>query len=229
MSQGIAKRNDYIPRPDNDFNDFQEILVNAVNTNGAAWGIPPADVATLVGPQANWAAAWAIAKNKTNRTQTQVAAKDEARAIYETVLRRFIQQWIYDNPVMTNGQRTSCGLPPHDNTKTPAAVPEHAPEVITKLQDGHGIRFKFRYPDMEDGARILGLPNGVKLVEIVWDFELPPNGAAGCRFHSFSLKSTKLLTFPTEDEGKKAVFFARYVTSLGEAGPWSAQRWSVIP
>lgn len=72
LSVGIAKKSDYIPRRDTDFDDFQDVFMLVLVAQAAAWGVPPGVVTNLQMQQTSWVNIWNVAKNKKNRTATQV-------------------------------------------------------------------------------------------------------------------------------------------------------------
>ena len=123
------KRGDNIPPKDADFDSFQSNLITQVTANTAAWGIMAAALALLLPLQMAWAAAWAIAKIKVNRSPGAVATKNQARAAYVTALRMFLRSNIFGNPLMTPGDIELCGLKPYDHTRTLIPVPVVQPIV----------------------------------------------------------------------------------------------------
>jgi hypothetical protein len=225
----MKKYIDYIPRPDSAFDSFQSVFVAAATAGAGGWGIPPGDLTTLASYQTAWDAAWLVAKNYSNRTRTNVLVKKLARKSYETALRQFIQQWIYDNPLLNDADRESTGVKPYDRIRTSIPVPVIAPTMDFQLLAGNTIRVKLRNPSLEEGADLKGKPAGVRSIQVVWDYETPESGPDSCRFRISTTRSVRLLHFSYADRGRNVVIFARYLNTKDEPGPWSDIRFTTVP
>jgi len=129
----MAINKDYVPRRDQDFNQWQANLRTIVTANLAAWGISVPDNNVLNPPQNAWTAAFAIAENKTQRTSEEVQAKSDTREAYEAALRLFIQQHLAINPKVPDSKREAMAITVRDTEKTRPSVPEHAPDVKVEL------------------------------------------------------------------------------------------------
>lgn len=130
---------------------------------------------------------------------------------------------------MTDAEILSCGLPLHDKTPTSSTLPVDGPEMTIKLRDSHRLFFKFTLPAEGEGFTLKGMPEGAKLIELVWDFADVSQDPAAMRFHEMALKSTLTVQFNNADEGKRIALFARYISTTGEKGPWSEIRFFIIP
>jgi len=130
---------DSIPRPDNEFDTLQGIIVAAVVAKRVAWAIPADEIAKITDKQSVWTDAWKVAKDKQNSTTAQKKAKDLARVDYTKVLRPFIQKWIYRNEQMDAAAVEQCGLKPRDTTPTPVNKPETPMATIKRGVPGELI------------------------------------------------------------------------------------------
>jgi len=209
----------FIPRSDAEFNLWQLALITQTQASVAAWGILPADVTALVALQLLWNNAFAKASNKQNRSAADVQAKDDARALYEAALRKFIAQWLANNPKVPNSERQRMGLTVKTGTRTAKPVPETYPVAVidfsTRMQ--HAIAFAdVTMPNTK------AKPDGVHGCE-VW-VKLggeAPKSAAECTYLATDTATPYVATFSGDDVGKTAWYMLRWVNTRGERGSWS--------
>ena len=220
---------DLIPRPDNKFDTFQDVLVAAVSANAVAWGIPAGDVTALTTQQTLWAAAWNIAKDKQNSTTAQRKAKDLARVNYEAVLRPFIQKWIYRNALMDDAAVEQCGLKPRDKTRTPAPVPETIPMVEIMLVPGNMFHIVFRQQLDEPGSTRRGKPAGVAYCEFAFVIGDEPKSPNDCTKTFRASRSPIKMPAQAGAGGQKLWFYARWINTRGKEGPWTTLDSFTIP
>jgi hypothetical protein len=209
---------DYIPVKDLEFNVWQDRLVLKLTPNITIWGILPADFAVVKEKQTNWIEAFSAASSKKNRSTPDVAAKNETRAIYEKEIRKFVAQWLSNNPKVTNSDRESMGLPLPDDSRTPAPVPSTRPagriDFSQRMQ--HVVHFK-----NETGTG-KAKPEGVHGCEIwVKIGTEAPKIASELQFLATCTRSPYKKDFESSDAGKTAWYWLRWVNTRGEQGPWS--------
>jgi hypothetical protein len=212
---------DVIPRTDAEFDSFQLNLLDVCNTNAGTWNIPPAVLGSLAALQSVWAAAWAIAKIKNNRTPAQVAAKNVARKNYVNELRPFIQTHIYRNSLMTNDDIVECGLKPRDTVKTPVPVPTAVPVMELTTGAGNTLVIRFFRLDDETGAIRRGKPKGVARIEMAYQFTTEPASPDDCPHRATATRSPIRVTVSPSIRGQKIWYYVRWVNTREEAGPWS--------
>lgn len=219
-------QSNFIPTTDVNFNLWQGSLVTIVQTNATAWGILPADVAALIALQVAWAAAFAKASNKQNRTAADVQAKTDARKNYEAFLRKFIAQWLSNNARVPNSERQRMGITVKTGTRTAAPVPETCPmltiDFSSRLQ--HTISFVD-----EATPRSKAKPAGVHGCE-VW-MKLgndAPKDISEFTYLGTDTATPYIATFDSADIGKTAWYMLRWVNTRGERGPWSATMSAIV-
>jgi len=222
------KRKDNIPAKDADFDAFQANFITQVTTNQAIWNIVAVALGLLLPLQALWAAAWAIARVKVNRSPGAVAAKNQARRAYKAALRLFIKSNIFGNPVMTPGDIELCGLKPYDRARTRIPVPLQLP--IVTLQHGAGNVFVVRYFRLDDetGAQRRGKPDGVAKIEFAYNINLQPASPEDCAEHRTSSRSPIRVDVLPSMRGQSVWFYARWVNVHDEAGPWTNLAFFVL-
>src|SRR3954454_17891929 len=116
---------DYVPRREDQFFNWQENFANGVNDAPTTWGLPPDEVTALLGLQSPYVNAYALANagRKSTRTTQQVKNNQDARELYEKVIRVFAKRFIANNPGVTNGVRSQLGLPEIKPGRTPRPTP----------------------------------------------------------------------------------------------------------
>lgn len=210
----------FIPRSDADFHLWQSAVVVNVQGSATTWGILAADVTALVGQQTLWTAAFGKASNKQNRTAADVQAKDDARAAYEAALRKFIAQWLTNNPRVPNSERQRMGLNVKEGTRTAVAVPETSPvaTIDFSTRQQHTINFSD-----EATPRSKAKPAGVHGCE-VWAKVggEAPKDATEFDYLATDTATPYVATFESADAGKTVWYMLRWVNSRGERGPWSS-------
>ncbi len=212
---------DFIPTKDADFNIFQSNLLAIVQPNITIWGILPADFTALIALQTLWAAAFAKASNKQNRTAADVQAKDDARHNYEKILRTFVAQWLARNTKVPDAERERMGLTVRDNKRTAATsqtmgVPVAVIDFSVRLQ--HSISFA----DAASSSK--AKPAGVHGCEIWHKIGDPaPKDASELAYLATDTRTPYVATFLTGAEvGKTIHYWLRWVSNTGKPGPWSS-------
>ena len=218
-----------IPRPDGKFDDFQSVLVMAIIANAGPWNIPLAEITLVTDKQTPWQKTWAIAKDKKNCTTSQRNAKDVARKNYETVLRPFIQKWIYLNSSMDSTAIEQCGLKPHGKTRSKVPVPQTLPLIDIVMGKGNILEIIFRQQLNEPGSSKRGKPAGVAKCEFYFNLNNKPNSPDDCPKFAQSGRSPIKVKLPTGQSGQLVWYYARWINTTGEGGPWTAVDSFVIP
>ena len=168
---------DYIPRPDGDFNTWQNNFVNYVITNATALGITPAEVTELTGTRVGWNTHFANSVTAQSAFRGAIGAKDNSRDAHEDVIRRLTKK-VQARKETTDTQREGLIITVPDTIKTPLsedvvinAIPptvyiDHSqPRVaIVHFGDNPKNENENAKPDGIQGAKIWfhmgGLPTG---------------------------------------------------------------------
>ncbi|MHB9140806.1 MAG: hypothetical protein ACYC25_02905 [Paludibacter sp.] len=211
---------DYISKNDADMNVWQGNLIEIVEPNLTAWGIPIEDFTTVKSKQTIWVNAFNKASNKQNRTAADVLAKDEAGADYKKTIRAFVGQWLANNSKVTDADRTRMGLTVKTGTHTATPVPTTSPigiiDFSVRLQ--HSIHFSD-----EASARSKAKPEGVHGCEIYMKVDGDaPKDALELTYVATDTASPYVQKFDGSKVGKPVYYWLRWVNTRGEAGPWSS-------
>lgn len=226
----MSTSSQYIPAQDAKFDDFQIDFVTVVTANAVAWGIGAAELVPVTAAQTVWTAAWAVAKNKDNRTIAQITAKKLARKNYEAVMRPFIQTRIYRNPLMSNADLLLCGIRPHDSVRTPVPKPAGVPEITVVNRPGNTVSVYFNPPKGEDGSTLRGKPKGVTGLLVVYQMGgNPPTSPKQCSSSATLTRSPKRIVFQPDEAGQRIYLFGCWVNGKGEQGSWTSLNQFLIP
>lgn len=224
------KKKDYIPAKDAEFDIWQDNLDTIATTNKIAWDILPQALIDLNVFKVKWDTTWAVAKTKETRTSTQVKAKNIARKEYKTALRSFVQQWIQNNPKVTDADKISMGIKPKDGSKTPVPVPASIPQLDLLSGNGNSIKSFFRQAPDETGTSSRGKPAGVAYCEVAFVVSpTTPVNEGDFTDRKNPTRSPFVIKSDFTQAGKRMYAMARWVNTKGQTGQWSTIQSTVIP
>lgn len=224
----MKKNKDWVPSEQAKFFTFQGVFVAIIVAAVAAglWGITEAAKDVLVALQQTFIDAWNAYKNPKTRNELNTNAKNTAMKALKTGIRDFTSEHIRNNSMVPKDKKLEMGLPDPDTKPSPAPVPSTNPVLQIDTADvaRHKVLFKNEAPD-DSRAK----PLGVDLVEIRYKVNSPaPVGPGECTHTIIAKRSPKLIVFASKDSGKRVWYFARWVNTLGEPGPWSTRRSAII-
>lgn len=226
----MANNSDVFPSQDAKFDDFQIDFADTVTTNAVAWGINAGEITSLTTAQSPWTDTWAVARNKDNRTRSQINAKVTARHSYEAFLRPFIQVRIQGNPLMTDADRLACGVKPRDKVRTRVPVPSGVPELTALPGTGNSMVLYFNPPKAGDGSTQRGKPKGVSGMLLAAQFGgTEPKGPDECTYRIILTRSPKRISFDPSQAGQTIYFFGCWINAKGEQGTWTTVSKFIVP
>jgi hypothetical protein len=212
------KKNDFIPRTDTAFNQWQIVLIAYLVVNAGLLGLPEAAITILQGLQAAWQTAFAIAEDPATRTKASVVTKNEARDTFEKEIRGFVKEHITYNRSISDAARDNMGLPIHDTKPTPIPAPVTMPigEVDFSVHQRHIIHVK----DAALTAKAKG--------DNAHGFEIwyKKGGEAPAKdedfaYAGFSSRSPFTIDYPMDVVGQTVYYRFRWVNARNQPGPWS--------
>jgi hypothetical protein len=216
----MATNGNYIPRPDADFNVWQQNLIVNAQADCKTWLIPSTELDKVVALQSVWNTAYSKASNKQNRTAVDVKAKDDARSDYEGALRVFVAAWLAYNPNVSDIDRARIGISLHSDSHTPVGEPTTYPEasVDFSIHLQHTISFR------DAGATNNGKPDGVHACEI-WS---KMNDATEFSYVGLCTRSPYTVKYNDNMGGKYASYRLRWINPKGVQGPWGTVVTAII-
>ncbi|MCH8804976.1 MAG: hypothetical protein IH986_02680 [Planctomycetes bacterium] len=211
--------NGYIPRPDAEFDGWQQNWVTYAAANAAALGLDPlVDIPAIQAGQTAWDADYDGHLTAAAAAQAARAAKVAERGSFETLLRSFSQQ-IQKRTGTTNEQRGGLGITILDTEPTPVPAPTTAPvlNIVTSERLRHVVEAS--KTALEGGG--LGKPSGVRGVQLWRKIGDPaPVNESELEFVSEFTRTRMTLDYQMSQGGQTVHYQARWVSTRGASGPW---------
>jgi hypothetical protein len=240
----MSSGKDWIPHPDEEFEDFfkKYSITVMTNTSGSTplWThIPDARVNELT----NSYGAWHIAYDKLKGAHTSgdVLAKNEARDEGKDILRAFNRQYILNAREVTDAQRRDIGCPVHDPHPTPVPRPKAEPEADITYPGKHLLELAKIRPivgtmsDEEEkaefGVRIFWGVMGAPTATDKFRLTAPPETGDDLPHSTFTHRKRFRFDFDG-DSGKTVWFCLRYENEKGGnegEGPFGPLFNAVVP
>ncbi|HEY0544518.1 MAG TPA: hypothetical protein VGC91_03900 [Pyrinomonadaceae bacterium] len=209
---------DYIPRPDAEFNNWQDKFVSQLRASPEAFGLKDSDLEPLLHAQTEWQASYKASLASKAALEAANMAKDNARSAFERPARAFTQQ-IQKRTVTTDTQRATLGISTPKQTRTAASVPTTRP--IARVDTSERLTHLIYFSD-EQTPTSKARPDGVIGCEI-WN-KVGGAAPADQKELAFAFMDTQAphrITYTGADAGQIAHYMLRWINTKGEAGPWS--------
>jgi hypothetical protein len=218
---------DYIPNPDNEFDNFATNFYNVIAADPTGYGLTPAQVTTLGDTKSDWSASYGAFQLAESTLSIQTTAKDEQRAPFESLIRSTAQA-IQNNTTVTDDMRTAVRLPIYKTTSTPSPVPSTAP-MLQKVDSSTRAILRLFFADSATPTK-RQKPTGVMYCEIREQIGgTAPVNPETMTFLAAETRSPYRADFDAMDVGKPVWFVLRWVNTRGESGPWSEIFSEIVP
>lgn len=211
----------FIPRSDGSFDVWQANFEAYVQAHYVELGLA-ADVAAGLGDaRADWESAYSEHTAARQAAAAARQAKADRRGVYDRLIREVARR-IQADASVTDDQRAALDITVRDETPTPAAAPTTRP--LVKVDFSKRLRHTLSYADQATPTR-RARPRGVLGVE-VWvrvtaPGEPPPSRPSDLRFLMLATRTPAITEFTGPDGGKTAHYMLRWLSTRGDAGPWS--------
>lgn len=214
----MPKTKDYIPRPDAEFDVWQENIVNQLKSDKEKFSFATESETELNALQTEWQARNATHLAAQSAAAAARAAKNEIRDQYEAALRRQVQT-TQNAPEVTDADRALLRITLRDTQPTAPAAPATRP--VAQVDTGQRLRHKLNVTD-ELTPTSRSKPSGTSYYEVwVKVGGSAPVDASELRFLDTSTTSNFVAEYSGADAGKTAHYMLRWVNSRKEKGPWS--------
>ena len=227
----MATQSPYIPQPDAEFSawllNFATLLVASPTT----YGLSSTEATATAAVNTTFQAAYTAAIDPSTRTPVTVQAKNDARAQAEATVRPYAVD-ISRNPAVQNEDKTAIGVNLPNSIRTPIPAPVTAPnaELVGSMPGVHRLQIR-------DSATptTKAKPPGVTGCEIWVNVgTVAATDPAQAALKRISTKTPTQLDYASDQRGKIATYFLRWVTRSGpggvaQTGPWSAPQTWIIP
>lgn len=210
---------DWIAPQDADFNGQANIFVDYGVANAAALGLTTGQTTALTAARILWAASYPAYLTGQQTAQSLTATKKTDRDTLEAVMRDIGGQ-LQRKSTVTDTQRQAMGLPVHDTTKTPVAPITTKP--VLKIETDQRLRHTIRFTD-ESTPTSRRKPAGAIGLEL-WMKRggAAPTGVGECEPLGLITNSPNVEEFDPADGNKTIHYLARWQTTRGDKGPFSA-------
>jgi hypothetical protein len=209
---------DYIPRPDAEFNTWQDNLISTLNANPADFNLTAADIAPLTTAQTAWTNAYSGHVAAQATADAAQKTKQSARGDFESVLRSLVRR-IQGDSATTDTHRAQLNISLRETPRTPTGVPDTRP--VAQIDTSHRLRHGLTFTD-ETTPNSRAKPSNSLGAEIWVKIGDPaPTDPSEFKFLGLDTQSPYVAEYTGADAGKTAYYMLRWVNSKGEPGPWS--------
>lgn len=211
----------YIPDADGAFHAWQANFVAYVEKHVAELGLTADDVIALFAGKSAWSKPYQDHVAKRAAAAAARVAKTAGRADYEALLRSVVRRiQVFDGT--TDGDRAALGITIRDPALTASEAPGSRPVVVVDFSKR--LRHVIRFGDERTPTR-RARPRGALGAE-VWVKVSPPGAdppadPAELTFLSLATRPPAIAEYTGADAGKTAHYLLRWLSTRGEAGPWS--------
>lgn len=213
---------DYIPRPDDTFSAWATNYYVALKNWWDEQGWDPAQLDPLSEAFDAWTVAHPAHVAAQAAAQAARNAKVAARASLEGTIRP-LAAIVQASPAATNADRARMGLTPRLMGATPVPPPTTRPRV--QVLAATRLMHELRLTDESTPTR-KARPKGVQRAELFVALTSPsqpaPTDLSLYRYVGSAIRGATTLTFESPQGGMQAHYVARWVTTRGGLGPWSA-------
>ena len=210
---------DYIPRPDAEFDGWQQNWVTYAAANAAALGLDPLiDIPAIQAAQTAWDTDYDGHLTAAAAAQAARAAKDDERATFAALLRSYSQQ-IQKRSGTSDQQRGGLGITIPDSVPSPVPAPVTAP--LLNIDTSERLRHVVEASKTAAEGGGLGKPPAVRGVQLWRKIGDPaPAGESDFEFVSEFTRARMTLDYQMTKGGLTVHYQARWVSARGESGPW---------
>lgn len=218
----------YIPRPDGDFDAWVNQYFPAVDIWWKAQGLDTGELSALNQALEEWRVLYPTHVAAQAAAEGARSAKDQARQTLEAAIRpvtRFVQSY----PATTNADRATMGISVRTGRKAGGIAPQTRPVMVINA-GGRGLH-ELRIMDESTPTR-RSKPKGAQRAEVFLAITpantpappLPPPGSVGdgtYRYMGSASGGTMRLQFELSRAGQQTHYITRWVGTKGALGPWS--------
>lgn len=213
----------YIPASDAAFDTWLTNFSAKLTADPTTYGLTAPDAVIVAGVTTAWSAAYALASAPATRTSVTIQDKTNARNTATATVRPYAVQ-ISLNAGVTDANKTAIGVTVAKTVPTPVPPPLTWPTLTLNSASPKVMNIAYR-----DSATPTSKskPFGVTGCQVFVGVGVTPAiSPSACAFFAQWTKSPAVANFDASQEGMKATFFARWMTTSGpggvaQFGPWS--------
>ena len=219
-------------RRESELREQLQQFAGTIGKHRERYNIKARDAAEIVGTIDTYLKAYAVACKavKGSRSQALVRDKNVARKAAESLHSIFYNS-IKNDPGVTNGDKLAVGIKLNNPKRTKIRVPKRVPQVkaVMAQQGKHTLKFAdVDTPVMKKGrikaeaGSAKGKPPGAAFIQLymaIGEGKTQPLEAA--RELGLFTKNPIIVEHTEPNNGRQAVYWARWISPTGEPGKWS--------
>ena len=207
-----------IPPRDLDALDWMQNFAGVLTSSYASYFVTALDAAHITSVVNAYASALSVARAPATRTPGTIEVKDAAKAAALQLCRQYAIQIKY-NAGISDQAKIDAGVRPVNPARQPVPPPS-TPPVLTVLASTYGAQTVEVRDALEPLSRAKP-PNATSLQLYVAIGPAPATDLAEARFLGNYTRTPVPVAFDHADNGKYATYFARWLGTRGQVGPWS--------
>jgi len=211
----------FVPHRDGAFDTWQRGFAGYVTEHFHELGLSVEEVTRLKDVALPWDEAYAAHWAAREAAKAARVVKVERRAAYERVIRELVRR-IQAGESVTDAQRAALHITVRDTEPTPVGAPTTRPLVVVDFSER--LRHTLRWFD-ESTPTSRARPRGVMGVEVRARVaalaDPPPSDPDDLRYLLMCTRPPAVVEYDGADGGLTAHYMLRWLSTRGEAGPWS--------
>jgi hypothetical protein len=217
-------KKDYIPAKDANFRTWVDDFTSFVDANATRMGIPADELQRLKTLKADWDIKFIAATNPATRTEPAIIAKQEARKTLEDYVRWFVKARIQPNPLVSDADRKSLGVPVYKKKRTPG----HKPASLVAGRIDFSVRQQHTLHFFGEAGSGHARPADAEGCEIWIKKGGNPPTENEMQYLGTDSHSPYTVYFNSDEVGMIVYYRLRWVNRHG-TGPWSSLISAVVP
>lgn len=208
----------FLPTRESDLNTWLGNFSAKISASPASYGLKPGDAAVIAAAVAAWDLAYETAASPATRTRPAVAAKRGQKKTVVGVVRGYAGM-VRSNDAVSDELKINLGLRLRARRGAPVPVPETFPALSVHRIDTGVHQLRAVRAGLAPGA---GKPGGAAALMVFRAVGQGPARTPGeAQFLTLVTRTTLTSTFEHAQRGQTATYFARWVNTKGQPGPWS--------
>jgi hypothetical protein len=215
----------FLPTQESVLNSWLANFGTKISASPGTYGLKPADAASIAAAVAAWKTAYETASSPATRTRGAVAAKRGEKKSVVALVRGFAGM-IRSDDAVSSELKIGLGLKLRARRGSPTPTPTSAPALaLHRMATGvHELR-ALRSGESLSSAK----PHGVASLMVYRAVgEHVVTRAEEAQFLTLVTRTRFMSTFDHAQRGQTATYFARWINTKGEPGPWSVAMSAAI-
>ena len=206
-----------IPVLPSEFDDFQKTVLPIFTAKAVLYGIPPLSLTNLAPKTVKWNGYVLICDTAATAGPGATANRNEYQPEYSNEISIIIEDYLLNNKDVTAADALSFRI--HQMGGSRVALPAPVSTVLATITYLEPLAHYLKFADSLTGK--VARPKGVAFVQVRYIVaNVAPTSVNECNQEAFLTSKNDRIQYASEDQGKKAFYFGRYINSHGLCGPW---------